>query len=172
MKCPVLYSHTVVLRISMGSTLAWTGNTDHLKNHCQRYAQVEQGKSVRTPPPKEEGAEETTCHKLTTAPVPHHPEPLVRKGRKFKTEAEPRKKGGGKVCFKIWSVFPHCPTLVFMGNLRDLSLSFPWPFLPLCAAEEGCDRVAWVGTWYPARETHHTNRYQLIQFADHAVIWE
>jgi len=37
---------------------------------------LEQGKSVRSPPPEGEGAAETTCDELTTAPIPHLPEPL------------------------------------------------------------------------------------------------
>jgi len=32
---------------------------------------LEQGKSVRSPPPEEEGAAETTCDELTTTPLPH-----------------------------------------------------------------------------------------------------
>ena len=31
---------------------------------------LEQGKSVRSPPPKEEGAAETMCDELTTTPIP------------------------------------------------------------------------------------------------------
>ena len=37
---------------------------------------LEQGKSVRSPPPEEEGAAETMCDELTTAPFPHPPAPL------------------------------------------------------------------------------------------------
>jgi len=31
---------------------------------------LEQGKSVRSPPPEEEGAAETTCDELTVTPIP------------------------------------------------------------------------------------------------------
>ena len=44
---------------------------------------LEQRKSVRSPPPREEGAAETTCDELTTAPLPHPPVPLG--GRKWRT---------------------------------------------------------------------------------------
>ncbi|KAK4828096.1 hypothetical protein QYF61_023458 [Mycteria americana] len=37
---------------------------------------LEQGNSVRSPPPEEEGALETTCDELTTTPIPRPPEPL------------------------------------------------------------------------------------------------
>ena len=37
---------------------------------------LEQGKSVRSPPPEEEGAAETTGDELTTTPIPHPPVPL------------------------------------------------------------------------------------------------
>jgi len=34
---------------------------------------LEQGQSVRSPPPEEEGAAETTCDQLTVTPIPHRP---------------------------------------------------------------------------------------------------
>jgi len=34
---------------------------------------LEQGKSVRSPPPEEEGAAETTCDELTITLIPHPP---------------------------------------------------------------------------------------------------
>jgi len=37
---------------------------------------LEQGKSVRSPLPEEEGAAETTCDELTTTPIPHPPVPF------------------------------------------------------------------------------------------------
>jgi len=37
---------------------------------------LEQGKSVRSPPPEEEGAAETTCDELTITPIPCPPAPL------------------------------------------------------------------------------------------------
>ena len=36
----------------------------------ERDPTLEQGKSVRSPPPEEEGAAETTCDELTTTPIP------------------------------------------------------------------------------------------------------
>ena len=41
---------------------------------------LEQGKSVRSPPPEEEGAAETTCDELTAAPIPCPP--ALRVGRR------------------------------------------------------------------------------------------
>jgi len=42
----------------------------------------EQGQSVRSPPPEEEGAAETRCDELTATPIPHRPAPLGgRRGR-------------------------------------------------------------------------------------------
>jgi len=37
---------------------------------------LEQGQSVRSPPPEEEGAAETTCDELTTTFIPRPPAPL------------------------------------------------------------------------------------------------
>ena len=64
---------------------------------------LEQGKSVRSPPPEEEGAAETACDGLTAAPIPI---PLRRcrgGGRGIGSKAEPGKKGGvgGRCVFKI-----------------------------------------------------------------------
>jgi len=41
-----------------------------------RDLMLEQGQSVRSPPPERQGAAETTCDELTTAPTPRHPAPL------------------------------------------------------------------------------------------------
>jgi len=63
---------------------------------------LEQGQSVRSSPPEEEGAAETRCDELTVTPIPGPPAPRERNGR----EAEPGKKGGvGGRCFKIWFYF-------------------------------------------------------------------
>jgi len=40
---------------------------------------LEQGQSVRSPPPEEEGAAETTCDELTATPIPHPPAPYGRR---------------------------------------------------------------------------------------------
>ena len=42
---------------------------------------LEQGKSVRSPPPEEEGAAETTCDELTATPIPCPPVLLGGGGR-------------------------------------------------------------------------------------------
>ena len=67
---------------------------------CGRDPTLEQGKSVRSPPPEEEGAAETTCDELTATPIPHPPAPLGGGGREFGSEVKPGKKGGvGGRCF-------------------------------------------------------------------------
>jgi len=43
---------------------------------CERDLTVEQGKSVRCPPPEDEGAAEATCDELTTRPIPCPSVPL------------------------------------------------------------------------------------------------
>jgi len=60
---------------------------------------LEQGQSVRSPPPEEEGAAETTCDGLTITPIPRPPAPLAGKRERKGSEAEPGKTGGlgGKV---------------------------------------------------------------------------
>jgi len=67
---------------------------------------LEQGQSVRSPPPEEEGAAERACDELTAATIPHPPAPLGGRRERNGSEAEPGKKGwvGGR-CFKIWIYF-------------------------------------------------------------------
>jgi len=67
---------------------------------------LEQGKSVRSPPPEEEGAAETTCDELTVTLIPRTPVPLGARRERIGSKAEPGKKGraGGR-CFKIWIYF-------------------------------------------------------------------
>jgi len=43
---------------------------------------LEQGKSVRSPPPEVEGAAEITCDELTATPIPHPP--AVLEGRRYR----------------------------------------------------------------------------------------
>jgi len=43
---------------------------------CGRDPTLEQGQSVRSPSPEEEGAAETTCDELTVTPIPCLPAPL------------------------------------------------------------------------------------------------
>jgi len=54
---------------------------------------------VRSPPPEEEGAAETTCDGLTVTPIPHPPAPLRGRRERNGSEAEPREedRGGEKV---------------------------------------------------------------------------
>jgi len=42
----------------------------------ERDLTLEQGQSVRSPPPEEEGVAETTCDELTATPIPRPPVPL------------------------------------------------------------------------------------------------
>jgi len=68
----------------------------------ERDLTLEQGQSVRSPPPEEEGAAETTCDELTATPIPCPPAPLSGRRERNGSEAEPRKKGEvGVRCFKI-----------------------------------------------------------------------
>ena len=64
---------------------------------------LEQGKSVRSPPPEEEGAAETTCDELTATPIPVPLRCWQGGGRGIGSKAEPGKKGevGGRCVFKI-----------------------------------------------------------------------
>jgi len=67
---------------------------------------LEQGRSVRSLPPEEEGAAETRCDELTVTPIPRPPVPLGGRRERNGREAEPGKKGGvGGRCFKIWFYF-------------------------------------------------------------------
>ena len=72
----------------------------------ERNLTLEQGQSLRSPPPEEEGAAKTTCDELTTAPVPCPPEPLGgEKGEKREVKLSPGRREGGGRCFKIWFYF-------------------------------------------------------------------
>jgi len=48
----------------------------------ERDLTLEQGKSVRSLPPEEEGAGETMCDELTTTPIPRPPVLLREGGRR------------------------------------------------------------------------------------------
>ena len=68
----------------------------------ERDPTLEQRKSVRGPPPREEGAAETMCDELTTAPLPHPPVPLGGRRKRNGSAVEPGKKRGvGGRCFKV-----------------------------------------------------------------------
>lgn len=47
---------------------------------------LEQRKGVKSPPPKAEGVEETTCGEVTADPTPCPPAPLGEAGREFRSE--------------------------------------------------------------------------------------
>jgi len=77
---------------------------------CERDLTLKQGKSMRSPPPEEEGASETTCDELIVTPIPRPPAPLGGRRERNGSEAAPGKMGGvGGRCFKIWFYFllPH-----------------------------------------------------------------
>ena len=57
---------------------------------------------MRSLPPEEEGAADTTCDELTVTPIPRPPAPLGGRREKNGIEVEAGKKGGvGGWCFKI-----------------------------------------------------------------------
>jgi len=67
---------------------------------------------VRSPPPEEEGAAETTCDELTVTPIPRPPAPLGGRRERNGSEAEPRKKGGvGKGVLRSGFISDY-PTLI------------------------------------------------------------
>jgi len=67
---------------------------------------LEQEKSVRSLPPEEEEAAETTCDELTVTRIPRPPALLGWRRERNRSEVEPGKKGGvGGRCFKIWIYF-------------------------------------------------------------------
>ena len=56
---------------------------------------LEQGKSVRSSPPEEDGAAETTCDEVTVIPIPHSPVPPGgEEVEKIRSKVKPGKKGG------------------------------------------------------------------------------
>lgn len=66
---------------------------------------LEQGKSVRSPAPEEEGAAETMCDELTPTPIPR---PLRRWGgreRELGVELSQEGGRGGGRCSKVWFYF-------------------------------------------------------------------
>jgi len=70
---------------------------------CERDLTLEPGQSVRSPPPEEDGAAETACDELTTAPVPCPPALLGGRRERNRSEVEPGKKVGvGGRCVKIY----------------------------------------------------------------------
>jgi len=73
---------------------------------------MQQGQSVRSPPPEEEGAAEATCDEPTVTPIPRPPAPLGGRRERNASEIEPRKKGGvGEGVLRSSSI-SHYPTLI------------------------------------------------------------
>ena len=81
---------------------------------CGRDPTLEQGKSVRSPPPEEEGASETTCDELTATPIPRPPvllgrEEVEESGAKL---SPGRREGWGEGVFLRYDSISHHPTLI------------------------------------------------------------
>jgi len=75
----------------------------------ERDITLELWKSVRCPPPEEEGATETTCDELTITPIPRS----GGGGREKAVKLIPGKKRGvGGKGFLRFSFISHCPTLI------------------------------------------------------------
>ena len=75
---------------------------------------LEQGKSVRSPPPEEEGAAETTCDVLTATHIPRPPAPL--RGEEVEELGAKLSPGGregwGEGVFLRYGSISHHPTLI------------------------------------------------------------
>jgi len=61
---------------------------------------LEQGQSVRIPPPEEEGAAETTCDELTVTPIPHPPAPFGKE--EVESSGVKLSLGRREVCRKVF----------------------------------------------------------------------
>jgi len=75
---------------------------------------MEQGKSVRSPPPEEEGAAETMCDELTVTPIPRPPLPLRvgGGGREMGVKLTPgRREGWGEGVLRSGFI-SYYPTLI------------------------------------------------------------
>ena len=75
---------------------------------------LEQGKSVRSPPPEEEEAAETKCDELTATPIPHPPVPL--RGEEVEESGAKlspgRREGWGEGVFLRYGSISHYPSLI------------------------------------------------------------
>jgi len=87
---------------------------------------LEQGQSVRSPPPEEKGAAETTCDELTVTPI-SCPPALLRGGeREMGVKLSPGRRRGGGRCLKIWFYF----SLSYSDLIGDKLLFLVFFFLP------------------------------------------
>jgi len=73
---------------------------------------LEQGKSVRSPPPEEEGTTATTYNELSVTPIPHPPAPLTGRRERNGSEVEPGNKGGVGEGVLRSGFISHYPTLI------------------------------------------------------------
>ena len=75
---------------------------------------LEQRKSMRSRPPEEEGAAETTCDELTTTPIPNPPAPLGVGRRQRKSGVKlnlGRREGWGEGVLRFGFI-SHYPALI------------------------------------------------------------
>ena len=79
----------------------------------RRDLTLEQGQSVRSRPPEEEGAAQTMCDELTVTPIPHLPVPLgVGGGREMGVKLTlGRREGSGEGVLRSGFI-SHYPTLI------------------------------------------------------------
>lgn len=61
---------------------------------CERDPMLEQEKAERSSLHEEKAVTETICDGPSTTPILHPSVSLGRRGREFRSEVEPRKKGG------------------------------------------------------------------------------
>jgi len=76
---------------------------------------LEKRKSVRSPPPEEEGTAETMCDELTVTPIPHPPEVLrMGAGRERGLKLRPgRREGWGEGVLRFGFI-SHYATLIWL----------------------------------------------------------
>jgi len=75
---------------------------------------LEQGKSVSSPPPEEEGAPKTICDEMTSTPIPRPPYTTREEAiEKIGHEVEPGEGGRGREkVFLRFGFVSHYPTLI------------------------------------------------------------
>jgi len=111
---------------------------------CKRDPTLEQGKSVRSLPPEEAGAAETTFDELTVTPNPHPPVLLGGEEVEKQEWSWAREEGrGGRKVFKIWVYF----SLSYSDLIGDKLNEFP-------QAESGFARD---GNWWVSSPCPYLN---------------